>query len=137
MAAELVQHQPRQPPPTAEQHRKGREGGVDTAVGEEGRGKQTVTSEILTSRQPYSHSLSIAFRHLPPLNAFRHLPPLNAFWHLPPLNAFRHLPSNSARSGYATEGALFISAQLSTDAANALRKVCGRLWKQPSAQGRT
>ena len=29
--------------------------------------------------------------------------------------AFRHLPPNSARFGYATEGALFISAQLSTD----------------------
>ena len=30
--------------------------------------------------------------------------------------AFRHLPPNSARFSYATEGALFISAQLSTDA---------------------
>ena len=29
---------------------------------------------------------------------------------------FRHLPPNSARFGYATDGALFISAQLSTDA---------------------
>ena len=37
--------------------------------------------------------------------------------------AFRHLPPNSARSGYATEGALFISAELSTDAVGALRKV--------------
>ena len=37
--------------------------------------------------------------------------------------AFRHLPPNSARFGYATEGALFISAQLSTDAVSALRKV--------------
>ena len=27
--------------------------------------------------------------------------------------AFRHLPPNSARFGYATEGTLFISAQLS------------------------
>ena len=31
--------------------------------------------------------------------------------------------SNSARFSYATEGALFISAQLSTDAVSALRKV--------------
>ena len=40
-----------------------------------------------------------------------------------PSTAFRHLPSNSARFSYATEGALFISAQLSTDAVTALRKV--------------
>ena len=40
-----------------------------------------------------------------------------------PSIAFRHLPPNSARFSYATEGALFISAQLSTDAVSALRKV--------------
>ena len=39
-----------------------------------------------------------------------------------PSTAFRHLPPNSARFGYATEGALFISAQLSTDAVSAFRK---------------
>ena len=43
--------------------------------------------------------------------------------HIPNI-AFRHLLPNSARSGYATEGALFTSAQLSTDAVSALRKVC-------------
>ena len=39
---------------------------------------------------------------------------------------------------YATEGALFISAQLSSDAVSALRKVrvLIGLWKQPSAQAR-
>ena len=37
--------------------------------------------------------------------------------------AFWHLPPNSARFSYATEGALFISVQLSTDAVSALRKV--------------
>ena len=37
--------------------------------------------------------------------------------------AFRHPPPNSARFSYATEGALFISAQLSSDAVSALRKV--------------
>ena len=49
------------------------------------------------------------------------------------------LPPNSARTGYATEGALFISAQLSTDAVSALRKVWQliRLWKQHSVQART
>ena len=40
-----------------------------------------------------------------------------------PSIAFRHLPPNSARIGYATEGAPFISAQLSTDAVSGLRKL--------------
>ena len=40
-----------------------------------------------------------------------------------PSIAFRHLPPDSARFGNATEGALFISAQLSSDAVSALRKV--------------
>ena len=40
-----------------------------------------------------------------------------------PSIAFRNLPPNSARTGYATEGALFVSVQLSTDAVGALRKV--------------
>ena len=39
-----------------------------------------------------------------------------------PSVAFRHLPPNSARFSYATEGALFISARLSTDAVSAPRK---------------
>ena len=50
---------------------------------------------------------------------------------------FRHLSPDAARIGYATEGALFISAQLSTDAVGALRKVWVlviRLWKQHSVQ---
>ena len=56
-----------------------------------------------------------------------------------PSIAFRHLPPNSARIGYTTAGALFISAQLSTDAVNALRKVWVliKLWKQHSVQART
>ena len=33
-----------------------------------------------------------------------------------PSTAFRHPPPNSARFSYATEGALFVSAQLSSDA---------------------
>ena len=36
---------------------------------------------------------------------------------------FQHLPPNSAGFGYATEGALFISVQLSTDAVGTLWKV--------------
>ena len=40
-----------------------------------------------------------------------------------PSIAFRYLPPNSARFSYATEGVLFISAQLSTEAVSALRKV--------------
>ena len=42
--------------------------------------------------------------------------------HIPGI-AFRHLPPNSARFSYAIKGALFISAQLSSDAVSALRKV--------------
>ena len=42
-----------------------------------------------------------------------------------------HLPPDSATFGYATEGALFISVQLSTGAVSALQKVWVliRLWK--------
>ena len=40
-----------------------------------------------------------------------------------PSVAFRHLSPNSARTGYAAEGAFFIFVQLSTDAVTALRKV--------------
>ena len=40
-----------------------------------------------------------------------------------PSTAFGHLPPNPARFSYATVGALFISAQLSSDAVSALRKV--------------
>ena len=49
-----------------------------------------------------------------------------------PSTVFRHLPPNSARFNYATEEALFISAQLSTDAVSALPKVWVliRLWNQ-------
>ena len=40
-----------------------------------------------------------------------------------PSTAFRHLSPNSARFSYATEGVLFISAQLSTDAVSAFPKI--------------
>ena len=36
--------------------------------------------------------------------------------------SFQHLPPNSARFSYATEGALFISTQLSSDMVSALRR---------------
>ena len=50
--------------------------------------------------------------------------------------AFQHLPPDSAITGYATEGALLLFAQLSTDAVSALRKVwvLRRLWKWHSTQ---
>ena len=65
--------------------------------------------------------------------------PESGAWSVTPRIAFRHLPPNSARFSYATEGALFISAQLSTDAVSALRKVSVliRLWKQPSSLAHT
>ena len=52
---------------------------------------------------------------------------------------FQHLPPNSVRIGYLIEGALFISAQLSTDVVSTLRKVWVliRLWKQHSAKAHT
>ena len=51
-----------------------------------------------------------------------------------PSITFWHLHPNSARTGYAIEGALFISTQLSADAARALQKVwvLVKLWKQHS-----
>ena len=56
-----------------------------------------------------------------------------------PSIAFQHLPPNSARFSYTTEGALFISAQLSTDTVSALRKVWVliRIWKKRSREVRT
>ena len=56
-----------------------------------------------------------------------------------PSIAFRHLPPNSAGFGDTTQGAIFISAQLSTDAVSALRKVWVLiwLWKQLSAPAPT
>ena len=46
------------------------------------------------------------------------------------------LPTNSARISYATEGAFFFSAKLSTDDVSALRKVWVliRRWKQHNVQ---
>ena len=56
---------------------------------------------------------------------------LAPFWQL-----HEHLPPNSARIGYATEGALFVSMQLSANTVSALSKVWVliRLWKQHSVQ---
>ncbi len=51
-------------------------------------------------------------------------PPKGSGTNHTPSIAFRHLPPNSARFSHVTEGTLFISAQLSTDAVSALRKVC-------------
>ena len=61
--------------------------------------------------------------HPPPLLPCR-IHDTDELLHTPSI-AFRHLSPNSARIGYATEGALFISAQLSADAVSAFRKVCG------------
>ena len=49
------------------------------------------------------------------------------WWHTLSI-AFRHLPPNSARFSYATEGALFISAQLTTDTTSAPQKVWVLIW---------
>ena len=52
-----------------------------------------------------------------------------------PSIAFRRLPPNSAKFSYATEGALFISAQLSSDAVSALRRVLVLLTLRASLSG--
>ena len=56
-----------------------------------------------------------------------------------PSIAFRHPPRNSARIGYATEGLLFISPHLSTDAVSELQTfwVLIRLWKKHTVQACT
>ena len=65
-------------------------------------------------QQNHTHARTHAYTHVhTQANANPHTPSI----------AFRHLPPNSARFSYATEGALFISAQLSSDAVSALRKV--------------
>ena len=56
------------------------------------------------------------------LNCDRGVSSVSAAAHAPTI-AFWHLPANSARTGYATEQALFFSAQLSADAVSAFRKV--------------
>ena len=53
----------------------------------------------------------------------RHTPPCTKQNTHSPSITFRHLPHNSVKTGYATEGALFIFAQLSIDAVSAFRKV--------------
>ena len=55
-------------------------------------------------------------------------PCMSQLWRHTPSIAFRHLPPNSARFSYATEGALFISAQLSTDAITTLPKLRVLIW---------
>ena len=73
-----------------------------------------------------SLSLSPSSLFLPPLAvplSFSVFLPIPSLPTLSLSIAFRHLHPNSATTGYATEGALFISAQLTTDAVSALRKV--------------
>ena len=76
-----------------------------------------------------------------PMLLYSMWPGLNAsdVSHHTPSLAFRHLPPNSARSGYVTEGALFISVQLPADAVRELRKVqvVVRLGKQRNVEART
>ena len=95
-----------------------------------------------TFHHSHSHTPSIAFRHLPPQSFTLRASLSGTFHHShshTPSIAFRHFAPNSARIGYATEGALFISARLSTDAVSTFRKVwvAVRLWKQHSALART
>ena len=92
------------------------------------------TSLLRVSKNILSWITSAIFRHCTDFQDYKHsFIPLSkkelnqhmqsqCSTHTPSI-AFRHFPPNSARFGYATEGAHFISAQLSTDAVSALRKV--------------
>ena len=71
---------------------------------------------------PSLQTPSIPFRYFPVPSSKLRASLSGTFLQTPSI-AFRHLHPNSARNGYATEGALFISAQMSTDAVSALRKV--------------
>ena len=70
-----------------------------------------------------SHTPSIAFRHLNSARiGYATEGALFISTSDTPSIAFRHLPLNYARTGYATGGALFVPAQLSTNAVCAPRK---------------
>ena len=79
--------------------------------------EQATSTSKPCEEETYSSSYWYSVDHTPSI----------AFWHLPP---------NSVRIGYTTEGALFISVQLSSDAVGGLWKVWVliRLWKQQSFQ---
>ena len=80
-----------------------------------------------TFRRALTASVDNCAESAPSVGGCPHTPSI-AFWHIPP---------NSARFSYAIKGALFISAQLSSDAVSTLRMVWVlRLWKQHSARTR-
>ena len=91
------------------------------------------TSPPPTHTQKCAHTYTQHNHHYSPTRTNRyiytfthiHNPTSTRLQHIHTLRAslqFRHPPPNSARFSYTTEGALFISAQLSTDAVSALRK---------------
>ena len=78
----------------------------------------TVLEQICRNKRNVPSSDHCAGRNLTAKSAVLGDAPIHT-----PSIAFGHLPPNSARTGYATKGALFISTQLSTDAVSALWKV--------------
>ena len=81
---------------------------------------------------PHTHIFSIFLIVILPCVCVSHSEP----------HSEHHFPAPSfklCQTGYTSEGALFISAQLSTDMVSALRKVWVLIWleKQPSAKAHT
>ena len=62
------------------------------------------------------------------------------YWHTPSRISFRHLPPDSARTGYATDGALYIAQRSCPPTLSAPSERVGtvliRLWKQHSVKVR-
>ena len=74
---------------------------------------------ILTFHTNHSHNFSSS-SIVEQSGSFTHTHTHTHTHTLSPSIAFWHIPANSARFSYATEGALFISAQLSTDVVSTL-----------------
>ena len=97
-----------------------------------------LSSSLSAFSQRFTLLKSVAFTHRVNYSLPSFCQCFHTYRHTPSI-AFQHLPPNSARFGYATEGALFISALLSSDTVSALQKVWVliRQWKQLSAQAPT
>ena len=82
--------------------------------------RTTSTAQWPTGRGTYCKPLAHSEHRIPASSSKLRASLSGTFLQTPSI-AFRHLPPNSAGFSYATEGALFTSAQLSTDAVSAPR----------------
>ena len=86
--------------------------------------KLAACRQVIVRQAPETHKVHITLRAS-----------LSGTFLQTPSIAFRHLPPNSAKNGYATEVAFFISAQMSTDAVRALGKVWVQITLRASLSG--